>query len=224
MSASVGESVGTIQLGNASSGSAAVGAPLSASVEVDPARLAEGTPQQYSLAAMSSANCARSMTMDDASSTDFVTGTVCNTYTLQPQRDTDYRKFLRARLMSTVTKSRYVKKIDDIPQPGQVAQSMFDTTGTGSGAGPSGKKKRSAADASIGSAGDDDKRLKMDEETLRSLIFRQFEQQDLWTLKDLNAQFKQPDGYLKDVLKKLCSFHRRGEHKNCYELLQVYKK
>ncbi|EQC39285.1 hypothetical protein SDRG_03488 [Saprolegnia diclina VS20] len=67
------------------------------------------------------------------------------------------------------------------------------------------------------------KKIKMDREALKNQIFHYFEQREYWPLKELNAHCRQPEAYLKEILKEICVYHKKGPNKSCYELQPHFK-
>ncbi|KAF0695359.1 Aste57867_13793 [Aphanomyces stellatus] len=64
----------------------------------------------------------------------------------------------------------------------------------------------------------DSKKIKMDRDALKNEIFKQFEKRDFWPLKELNLHCRQPEAYLKEILREICVYHKKGPNKSCYEL------
>lgn len=83
-------------------------------------------------------------------------------------------------------------------------------------------------------------------------MFHHFEEREFWPLKELNFHCRQPEvgcrvvsqqsnawrrtvlmrncsvlvraqSFLKEVLKEICVYHRKGPNKSCYELKAQYK-
>lgn len=75
-------------------------------------------------------------------------------------------------------------------------------------------------------------------------MFHHFEEREYWPLKELNFHCRQPEvrsheilndvgavlthvlllqAFLKEVLKEICVYHRKGPNKSCYELKPQYK-
>lgn len=89
------------------------------------------------------------------------------------------------------------------------------------------------------------------QDELKNLVFHHFEEREYWPLKELNFHCRQPEVYrfwldghyctlvsilmhsalpvfllqsfLKEVLKEICIYHRKGPNKSCYELKPQYK-
>jgi len=70
-----------------------------------------------------------------------------------------------------------------------------------------------------------ERRVAMNEDELHSLLFRLFETQEKWILKDLIRETDQPTGHLKRSLDALCEYKRDvGEGVGTYRLKPEYKK
>ncbi|KAL0488481.1 transcription initiation factor TFIIF subunit beta [Acrasis kona] len=73
------------------------------------------------------------------------------------------------------------------------------------------------------SQGQKEKASRMNKDELEDLVFKLFRQKAFWKLNDLVEETEQPVQYLKkDILEKMCIYHRGGEHKGEYELKEEY--
>ncbi|EFA84517.1 TFIIF subunit [Heterostelium album PN500] len=124
-----------------------------------------------------------------------------------------YRELMKSRTTSYNTKTRQSKTIEanDRSQlhrvysnPAKIAVSTTVYTK------PKGKSQ-------------EDKRERMQEEDLIDLIFKAFGEKQYWLLKDLVAYTDQPQVWLKQTLEKICTLHKRGSHRNSYEIKPEYK-
>lgn len=59
-------------------------------------------------------------------------------------------------------------------------------------------------------------RLPPDE--IKKLVFQCFHQHKYWNLKGLLQEIRQPEVYLKEILKELCILNRSGKYNNLYQL------
>eukprot|EP00897_Mesotaenium_endlicherianum_P006329 jgi/Mesen1/5724/ME000289S04818 len=79
----------------------------------------------------------------------------------------------------------------------------------------------------IGGAGpsrpSDAKRVRMSRDSLEALVFKLFESQPHWGLKQLIDATEQPQQFLKDILNELCVYNKRGMHQGMYELKPEYR-
>jgi len=66
-------------------------------------------------------------------------------------------------------------------------------------------------------------RVRVERKLLRSMIFAKYEKKDFWKLKELNKEFRQPENFLKTVMKELAVYHKKGPHKGYYEIKKEYK-
>ncbi|XP_058204686.1 uncharacterized protein LOC131318748 isoform X1 [Rhododendron vialii] len=72
--------------------------------------------------------------------------------------------------------------------------------------------------------GSDMKRTRRDRGEMEEIMFKLFERQPNWTLKQLLHETDQPEQFLKDLLKDLCVYNNKGIHQGTYELKPEYKK
>ena len=149
-----------------------------------------------------------------------IEGNVVDTGVIMPIRNTEYSTFCKQRLLKHMVKERYVKPIEDLPRaPATKAQFTIDA--------PKVKEEEDDDDGMDVSGhhggGSSSKNTKMSKEELKNVIFHHFEERDFWALKELNSHVHQPEGFLKEMLKEICIYHRKGLNKSCYELKPQYK-
>ena len=63
----------------------------------------------------------------------------------------------------------------------------------------------------------------MDAEQLKNELFRLFAERPLWTKAQLNERLNQPGQFLSEVLATIAMYHRDGDHKGRYELMEQYR-
>ncbi|CAN1256727.1 General transcription factor IIF subunit 2 [Linum perenne] len=80
------------------------------------------------------------------------------------------------------------------------------------------EKKKPPAKAS------DTKRTRRDRGEMEDIMFKLFERQPNWTLRQLIQETDQPELFLKDILKELCVYNNKGSNQGSYELKPEYKK
>ncbi|WMV37663.1 hypothetical protein MTR67_031048 [Solanum verrucosum] len=68
------------------------------------------------------------------------------------------------------------------------------------------------------------KRTRRDRGELEDIMFKLFERQPNWTLKQLVQETDQPAQFLKEILNELCVYNKRGTNQGTYELKPEYKK
>uniref|UniRef100_M4BT53 Uncharacterized protein n=1 Tax=Hyaloperonospora arabidopsidis (strain Emoy2) TaxID=559515 RepID=M4BT53_HYAAE len=124
-----------------------------------------------------------------------VEGTVKNSCTIMAQRNDQYSKMCKQRLIKSMVKTRIVQPLEDLPRV-KKARIQFTI-------------EKPDPDA--------------DEDELKNLVFHHFEEREYWPLKELNFHCRQPESFLKEVLKEICIYHRKGPNKSCYELKPQYK-
>ncbi|KAK8623315.1 hypothetical protein V6N13_118202 [Hibiscus sabdariffa] len=68
------------------------------------------------------------------------------------------------------------------------------------------------------------KRTRRDRGELEDTMFKLFERQPYWALKQLVQETDQPAQFLKEILNDLCVYNKRGSNQGTYELKPEYKK
>lgn len=68
------------------------------------------------------------------------------------------------------------------------------------------------------------KRTRRDRGEMEDIMFKLFERQSNWTLRQLIQETDQPEQFLKDMLKDLCVYNNKGSNQGSYELKPEYKK
>jgi hypothetical protein len=68
-----------------------------------------------------------------------------------------------------------------------------------------------------------EKRERMEQSQLESLIFQAFYKKDLLTLSELDRDLEQPIAYLKEILGKICIYHTSGKNRLHYEIKDEFK-
>jgi hypothetical protein len=68
-----------------------------------------------------------------------------------------------------------------------------------------------------------EKRERMEQSQLETLIFRAFYKKDLLTLAELDRDLEQPIAYLKEILGKICIYHTSGKNRLHYEIKDEFK-
>ncbi|CAK9152237.1 unnamed protein product [Ilex paraguariensis] len=150
-----------------------------------------------------------------------VEGKIYNKFDMKPHNKNieEYRKLCRERTNKYMTKTRHIQVIDNDngrhmrPMPG-----MFGFKASGSGTGvPIDKKKMPVK-------GSDMKRTRRDRDEMEGIMFKLFERQSNWTLKQLIHETDQPEQFLKDILKVLCVYNNKGANQGTYEIKPEYKR
>ncbi|RMX67942.1 hypothetical protein DD238_000570 [Peronospora effusa] len=143
-----------------------------------------------------------------------VEGTVKNSCTIMAQRNDQYNKMCKQRLIKSMVKTRIVQPLEDLPRV-KKARIQFTID----------KPDPDAEDEDDDSKLQDrlDKKIKMSKDELKNLVFHHFEEREYWPLKELNYHCRQSESFLKEVLKEICVYHRKGPNKSCYELKPQYK-
>lgn len=68
----------------------------------------------------------------------------------------------------------------------------------------------------------DDKRERLPKSEITDLLFKAFEKHPRWTFNDLMKHIRQPSAYLKEILREIAIYNKRGPYKNMYELRPEY--
>ncbi|KAG6422667.1 hypothetical protein SASPL_113044 [Salvia splendens] len=127
----------------------------------------------------------------------------------------EYRKMCRERTNKSMVKNRQIQVLNNDrgvhmrPMPGMMG---FITSNS--------KDKKKAAPVK----GADMKRTRRDRGELEDIMFKLFERQPNWTLKQLVQETDQPPQFLKEILNELCVYNKRGTNQGTYELKPEYKK
>ncbi|OVA18120.1 Transcription initiation factor IIF [Macleaya cordata] len=145
-----------------------------------------------------------------------VEGKVLNKFDMKPHTENieDYGKLCRERTNKYMVKSRQVKVIENdrgehmIPKP-----AMLSSIASSS------KDKNKA----VPTKGSDSRRSRRDRGEMEAIMFKLFERQPNWTLRQLIQETDQPEQFLKDILKELCVYNNRGTNQGSYELKPEYK-
>ncbi|KAK9124316.1 hypothetical protein Sjap_013918 [Stephania japonica] len=144
-------------------------------------------------------------------------GKVLHKFDMKPHNEHmgDYGKLCRERTKKYTTKSRQLQVIENDrgghmrPMPGMVGLASF---------GFKDKKK------TMQTKGSDTKRTRRDRGEMEAIMFKLFERQPNWTLRQLVMETDQPEQFLKDMLKDLCVYNNKGANQGTYELKPEYKK
>ncbi|CAN4081149.1 unnamed protein product [Withania somnifera] len=205
-------------------------------VVIDPLLADDATQFTMELAGTSSGNMPTHYSMD--MSTDFipmsifsesalgrlsVEGKIYHKFDMKPLHENieSYGKLCRDRTNKYMTKNRQIQVIDNDnakhmrPMPG-----LFATKASGS----ADKKKVQSKSLEM-------KRTRRDRDEMEEIMFKLFERQPNWTLKQLVHETDQPEvclcllrQFLKDMLKLLCIYNNKGAHQGTYEPKPQYKR
>ncbi|XAR61698.1 DNA helicase [Bertholletia excelsa] len=144
-------------------------------------------------------------------------GKVEHKFDMKPHNENleEYSKMCRERTNKSMIKSRQIQVIDNDrgvhmrPMPGMVGLVASSS-----------KDKKKAAPVK----GSDVKRTRKDRGELEDTMFKLFERQPNWALKQLVQETDQPAQFLKEILNELCVYNKRGTNQGTYELKPEYKK
>ncbi|KAJ8766061.1 hypothetical protein K2173_020577 [Erythroxylum novogranatense] len=142
-----------------------------------------------------------------------VEGKIINKFDMRPHNENleSYGKLCRERTSKYMTKNRQIQVIDNDkgthmrPMPGMIVTGLSE------------KKK-------LPPKGSETKRTRRDRGEMESIMFKLFERQPNWTLRQLIQETDQPEQFLKDILKDLCIYNNKGTNQGSYELKPEYKR
>ncbi|XVF75517.1 hypothetical protein PTKIN_Ptkin13bG0194100 [Pterospermum kingtungense] len=143
-----------------------------------------------------------------------VEGKIINKFDMRPHDENieKYGKLCRERTNKSMSKSRQIQVIDNDngthmrPMPGMIIAAIVN------------EKKKAPTKTS------DTKRTRRDRGEMEDIMFKLFERQSNWTLRQLIQETDQPEQFLKDILKDLCVYNNKGTNQGSYELKPEYKK
>ncbi|KMZ68382.1 putative Transcription initiation factor IIF subunit beta [Zostera marina] len=146
-----------------------------------------------------------------------VEGKVEHKFDMQPHSDNyeQYGLLCRERTNKYMVKTRQVQIIDNDngvlmrPMPGMV------------GLIASGSKEKNKITPTKPS---EVKRTRRERGEMENIIFKLFERQPNWALKQLVLETDQPEQFLKEILNDLCVYNKRGPNQGTHELKPEYKK
>ncbi|CAN8234618.1 unnamed protein product [Cochlearia groenlandica] len=127
----------------------------------------------------------------------------------------EYARLCRERTSKAMVKNRQIQVIDNDrgvhmrPMPGMLGLVSSNSK----------EKKRPAPVKQT-----EVKRTRRDRGELEAIMFKLFEGQPNWTLKQLVQETDQPAQFLKEILNELCVYNKRGSNQGTYELKPEYKK
>eukprot|EP00252_Welwitschia_mirabilis_P020601 TRINITY_DN5080_c0_g3_i2.p1 TRINITY_DN5080_c0_g3~~TRINITY_DN5080_c0_g3_i2.p1 ORF type:complete len:294 (+),score=66.41 TRINITY_DN5080_c0_g3_i2:401-1282(+) len=127
----------------------------------------------------------------------------------------DYRKLCRERTSKFNYKARKVQVIDNERGGYNPMQGMMDFSMMNS-------KDRKGTSVPVKTQ--EMKRTRMDRNELENILFKLFERQPNWTLKQLVTETDQPQQFIKEILSDLGIYNKRGTNQGTYELKPEYKK
>lgn len=146
-----------------------------------------------------------------------IEGKVEHKFDMKPHNENieEYRKLCRERTNKSMIKNRQIQVIDNDrgvlmrPMPGMIGLIASNSKD---------KKK------TLPVKGSDMKRTRRDRGELEDIMFKLFERQPNWALKQLVQETDQPAQFLKEILNELCVYNKRGTNQGTYELKPEYKK
>ncbi|PWA79677.1 transcription initiation factor IIF, beta subunit [Artemisia annua] len=143
-------------------------------------------------------------------------GKIYHKFDMKPHKANmeEYRQLCRERTNKYMTKTRQIQVIDNDsgalmrPRPGDYTIKSSSQT----------ERKKAPV------KGSETKRTRRDRGEMEHIMFKLFERQPNWTLKQLISETDQPEQFLKDLLKDLCIYNNKGPNQGTYELKPEYKR
>lgn len=143
-----------------------------------------------------------------------IEGKIENKFDMKPHGEDieEYARLCRERTCRSMVKNRQIQVIDNgnmNPMPGTIGLVSSNS-----------KEKRKPPPVKQTEV----KRTRRDRGELEAIMFKLFEGQPNWTLKQLVLETDQPAQFLKEILNELCVYNKRGPNQGTYELKPEYKK
>ncbi|KAF2952516.1 transcription initiation factor IIF subunit beta isoform X2 [Oryza sativa Japonica Group] len=144
-------------------------------------------------------------------------GKVGHKFDMEPHSDNlvNYGKLCRERTQKSMIKNRKLMVLAN--DNGMSMRPLPGLVGLMS-SGPKKEKKPLPVKPS------DMKRTRRDRRELENILFKLFERQPNWSLKNLMQETDQPEQFLKEILNDLCFYNKRGPNQGTHELKPEYKK
>ncbi|KAG8055237.1 hypothetical protein GUJ93_ZPchr0001g29756 [Zizania palustris] len=146
-------------------------------------------------------------------------GKVGHKFDMEPHSDNlvNYGKLCRERTTKSMIKNRKLMVLAN--DNGMSMRPLPGLVGLMSSSGPKQKEKKP-----IPAKPSDMKRTRRDRRELENILFKLFERQPNWSLKNLMQETDQPEQFLKEILNDLCVYNKRGPNQGTHELKPEYKK
>ncbi|XP_078167119.1 transcription initiation factor IIF subunit beta-like isoform X2 [Carex rostrata] len=145
-------------------------------------------------------------------------GRVEHKFDMEPHSDNfgEYGKLCRERTNKSMIKTRQVQVLDN--DHGVLMRPMPGMVGLVSSGSKDKQKKVTPT------KGTEMKRTRRDRREMEDIIFKLFERQPNWALKQLVQETDQPEQFLKEILNDLCVYNKRGPNQGTHELKPEYKR
>ncbi|EPS64462.1 hypothetical protein M569_10318 [Genlisea aurea] len=143
-------------------------------------------------------------------------GKIYHKFDVKPHNESieDYAKLCRERTTKYMTRTRQIQIIDnDSGMRMSTMPGMFDIKSS-----VSVEKKKTPSKAS------ETKRTRRNPDEMEKMMFKLFEKQSNWTLKQLIHKTDQPEQFVKDMLKLLCVYNNKGANQGTYEMKPEYRR
>ncbi|OVA18119.1 Transcription initiation factor IIF [Macleaya cordata] len=152
-----------------------------------------------------------------------VEGKVLNKFDMKPHFENigDYGKLCRERTKKSMAKTRQLKVIENdhgeymIPKPA-MGDSLLSSS-------KDKNKKMPMRKQQAGSDGGGMRKIRMERGELEVILFKLFETQPNWSIRQLILETHQPEQFVRDIVKDICVYNKRGKNQGTYELKLEYK-
>lgn len=152
-------------------------------------------------------------------------GTIVRSCNLQMERSERYREMCKNRLLKAVAgkDKRHVMPMNNAELSLKSAQLGNLEAGFGSSIASFGQKLLSAQrDAQNQVLAQSRKRKFDDTQSLKSILFELFDQQNAWTMKELRAASGRPEKEIRVELTQIAEYQRTGEFKGTWQLKKEF--
>jgi hypothetical protein len=152
-------------------------------------------------------------------------GTIARSCNLQMERSERYREMCKNRLLKAVAgkDKRHVMPMNNAELSLKSAQLGNLEAGFGSSIASFGQKLLSAQrDAQNQVLAQSRKRKFDDTQSLRSILFELFDQQNVWTMKELREPSGRPEKEIRVELTQIAEYQRAGEFKGTWQLKKEF--
>lgn len=152
-------------------------------------------------------------------------GTIVRSCNMQIERSQRYREMCKNRLLSTVAgkDKRHVMSMNTSALSLKSAKLGSLEAGFGSSVASFGQKLLAAQrDAQNQALAQSRKRKFDDTQSVRSILFELFDQQSVWTMKELRAASGRPEKEIRIELTQIAEYQRTGEFKGSWQLKKEF--
>jgi len=150
--------------------------------------------------------------------TTILAGKVKHECNLRPVFTEKYRRRMRERVRKANTPQRQIKLIDEVTPGGRGDINML-SSGVSNTTGFSDLIKSKPKPAK----GQFERMARIPKNQLLDLLFKLFQEKEIWSIKVLREKTQQPEAYLKEVLSEIAFLHRSGDYNGLWELRENFR-